>query len=190
MPGEAFLWYVKTNGGSRMPHSNLQSTFETVSSENTRVQPSPEIGAPGVQRMSFSEMLRSDDVCRGLLEKARWPQGPDCPNCGVKGSASRLTTRSGFWTCRACRNCQFSVTSGTRLHRTRLPVSAWVRLFHATQIAGQSFNPPQVSRRFGVAYLTAESMLQRVEALKDDMPEMAARLEAMLRDLASESIRP
>lgn len=169
-----------------MTQSNFQPYRETISSDPMRTSFSQE-RASGVTRLSFSDMLRSDDVCRSLLEKARWPDGPLCPRCGAAGAASKLTTRSGFWTCRACRNCQFSVTSGTQLHRTRIPISAWVRLFHSTQILGHSFNPPQVSRRFGVAYLTAESMLKRVEALKHDMPEMTERLEMSLRELASET---
>ncbi|WP_245545189.1 hypothetical protein [Parvibaculum lavamentivorans] len=45
----------------------------------------------------------------------------------------------------------------------------------------------QVSRRFDVAYLTAKSMLRRVEALKREMPEMAMRLETQLRRLAAGS---
>ncbi|MDP1626165.1 transposase [Parvibaculum sp.] len=133
---------------------------------------------------SIAETLDSEEICREILEKARWPGGPVCMNCGAHGAASRLTTRPGLWTCKACRRCQYSVTSGTQLHRSRLPVSAWVKLFYATEIRKQNLTASQVSRRFNVAYLTAKSMLQRVEALKRDMPEMAQRLEDQLRALA------
>ena len=169
-----------------MTQSSFQPFRETISPDSV-LGPRPSESATGVSRLTFSDMLRSEDICRSLLEKARWPDGPLCPGCGAVGAASKLTTRSGFWTCRACRNCQFSVTSGTQLHRTRIPISAWVRLFHSTQILGHTFSPPHVSRRFGVAYLTAESMLKRVEALKHDMPEVTERLEASLRELASET---
>lgn len=139
----------------------------------------------GVSRPhSMAEMIESDEFCRELLEKARWPDGPVCMNCGAHGAASRLTTRPGLWTCKACRRCQYSVTSGTQLHRSRLPVSAWVKLFYATEIRNQTLTASQVSRRFNVAYLTAKSMLKRVEALKREMPEMAQRLESQLRELA------
>lgn len=138
---------------------------------------------------SVAEMLESEEFCRELLESARWPEGPVCMSCGAKGAASRLTTRPGLWTCKACRRCQYSVTSGTQLHRSRLPVSAWVKLFYATQIRNQNLTASQVSRRFNVAYLTAKSMLRRIDALKREMPEMADRLEKSLRDLASSSAR-
>ena len=138
---------------------------------------------------SLTEMLESEEFCRELLERARWPEGPVCMSCGAKGAASRLTTRPGLWTCKACRRCQYSVTSGTQLHRSRLPVSAWVKLFYATQIRKQNLTASQVSRRFDVAYLTAKSMLHRVDALKREMPEMADRLEQSLRELASTALR-
>ena len=138
---------------------------------------------------SVGEMLESEEFCRGLLESARWPDGPVCMRCNAKGAASRLTTRPGLWTCKACRRCQYSVTSGTQLHRSRLPVSAWVKLFYATQIRNQNLTASQVSRRFSVAYLTAKSMLRRIDALKREMPEMADRLERSLRDLAASNAR-
>lgn len=144
--------------------------------------------APSRSR-SVTETMESEEFCRELLESARWPEGPVCMNCGAKGAASRLTTRPGLWTCKACRRCQYSVTSGTQLHRSRLPVSAWVKLFYATQIRNQNLTASQVSRRFDVAYLTAKSMLRRIEALRREMPEMADRLERSLRDLAGSNTR-
>jgi len=135
------------------------------------------------QPRPVGELLQSEEFCREMLEKARWPEGPVCMGCGAKGAASRLTTRPGLWTCKACRRCQYSVTSGTQLHRSRLPVSAWVRLFHAVEIKKQSLTPSQVSRRYNVAYLTAKSMLERVGALRREMPDMADRLEMQLRTL-------
>jgi hypothetical protein len=68
-------------------------------------------------------------------------------------------------------------------------VSAWVKLFYVTQIRNQNLTASQVSRRFSVAYLTAKSMLRRIDTLKREMPEMADRLERSLRDLAASSAR-
>lgn len=138
---------------------------------------------------SVAAMIESDEFCRELLENARWPDGPVCMNCGAHGAASRLTTRPGLWTCKACRRCQYSVTSGTQLHRSRLPVSTWVKLFHAVEIRNQRLTASQVSRRFSVAYLTAKSMLARIEALKRDMPGMTTRLDEQLRALADGTFR-
>jgi hypothetical protein len=60
-----------------------------------------------------------------------------------------------------------------------------VKLFYTTQIRNQNLTASQVSRRFNVAYLTAKSMLRRIDAIRREMPEMAERLERSLRDLAN-----
>ncbi len=136
---------------------------------------------------AVADMLESEEMSRALLERARWPEGPVCPSCGAKNAASRLSTRPGLWTCKACRRCQYSVTSGTHLHRSRLPVSVWVKFYHLTHIANRTLTASQVSRRYNVAYLTAKSMLRRIEAMKTDRPEMMERLETLLRDLEKEA---
>jgi hypothetical protein len=66
-------------------------------------------------------------------------------------------------------------------------VSVWVKFFHLTHIANRTLTASQVSRRYNVAYLTAKSMLRRIEAMKADRPEMMERLETLLRDLEKET---
>ena len=76
--------------------------------------------------VSFVQRFSTDEACRAFLERVRWPNGPVCPKCGSMGQASRVTSRTGTWggcvgTCKA----QFSVTAGTPLHRTRVPLTKW-----------------------------------------------------------------
>jgi hypothetical protein len=68
------------------------------------------------------------------------------------------------------------VTSGTPLHGTRVTLSSWLVLFHAQEIRRQRLSVSQVSRKLGVSYLTAKSMLQRLDELREKMPAMAERL--------------
>jgi hypothetical protein len=139
-----------------------------------RARPNPTLG----------EVLESEDLSRALLEAARWPHGPECLRCHTLGAACRLTTRPGLWTCKACRSCQYSVTSGTPLHGTRVTLCSWVVLFHAQEIRRQRLSVSQVSRKLGVSYLTAKSMLQRLDELREKMPDMAERLRHQLASLA------
>lgn len=53
----------------------------------------------------------------------RWPNGVTCPTCGNQ-SIHSVRGREIFQ-CRECRR-QFSATSGTVLHRTRLPIQMWL----------------------------------------------------------------
>ncbi len=56
--------------------------------------------------------------------QVRWPDGPICIRCQA-ASPTWISSRTLFQ-CRHCRH-QFSVTTGTFLHRTRLPLSKWFR---------------------------------------------------------------
>jgi transposase-like protein len=60
---------------------------------------------------------------RDRFVATRWPNGVSCPACGDK-SINTLPKRDLFQ-CRKCRK-QFSPTSGTDLHRTRLSVQMWL----------------------------------------------------------------
>lgn len=62
-------------------------------------------------------------ACRDRFIETRWPEGVICPACGDR-SVNTLPKRDLFQ-CRQCRK-QFSPTSGTALHRTRLSVQMWL----------------------------------------------------------------
>jgi hypothetical protein len=70
----------------------------------------------------FQARFASDAACRHYLMACRWPDGFRCPACGDAGSYL-LATRD-LLQCRACRR-QTSVTAGTALDRTRLPLPLW-----------------------------------------------------------------
>jgi hypothetical protein len=74
----------------------------------------PSVAAP---RKRFCDEVK----CRAFLEYARWPRGPGCPARGVVGRASRITTHPGEFTCLSYKR-RFSVTVGTPVHRTHLPM--------------------------------------------------------------------
>lgn len=137
-----------------------------------------------VQFPSLGEVLESEELSRALLEVARWPHGPECLNCKTLGAACRLTTRPGLWTCKACRRCQYSVTSGTPLHGTRVSLTSWVVLLHIQEVRRQRPSISQVSRKLGVSYLTAKSMLLRLDELRATMPAMSERIRSQLLDLS------
>lgn len=158
-------------------------------SENLSSSPSSAAGVTGAfdgvrPTPSLGEVFESEALSRKLLEAARWPQGPECLRCHALGAACRLTTRPGLWTCKACRNCQYSVTSGTPLHGTRVTLASWLVLFDALEIRRQRLSVSQVSRKLGVSYLTAKSMLQRLGELREKMPGMAERMTSQLADLS------
>jgi hypothetical protein len=73
-------------------------------------------------RERIDTVFRTEELCRERLTTVRWPNGVTCTMCGSQ-EVSDLSGRS-FFRCRSCRT-QFSVTSGTALHRTRVPIQVW-----------------------------------------------------------------
>ena len=58
-----------------------------------------------------------------ILSAARWPDGFVCPGCG-SGKAWRLETKAWTYECASCGR-QTSVTAGTIMHHSKLPLTAW-----------------------------------------------------------------
>ncbi len=66
----------------------------------------------------------SRSVSRSLnLFAARWPDGFVCPGCG-KRKAWQLQTKLWTWECAGCGK-QTSVTAGTIMHHSKLPLTTW-----------------------------------------------------------------
>lgn len=72
---------------------------------------------------AFNALFPDEDAARAWFERARWPDGPTCYHCGTIGDAAYMP-KTKFWHCKACKG-QFSVTAGTPMHRTHLPLLTW-----------------------------------------------------------------
>lgn len=101
------------------------------------------------------------------LSEVRWPQGPTCGRCR-RTSITWIETRSLFQ-CRSCRH-QFSVTSDTSLHRTRLPLGMWFQaveslIRYREGIFGDFHMPAQaLAETLGVQYVAARRIRKVVLA--------------------------
>lgn len=103
----------------------------------------------------------SDDACRAYLEQLRWPDGVRCPRCD-NASVSRIAERQQY-DCNSCRY-QFSVTSGTMLHDTHLPLSKWFATAYMMIEGKKGISALEVKRSLGVAYKTAWYLCHRIRA--------------------------
>jgi len=70
----------------------------------------------------FQRQFADEEACRQYLEACRWPEGFRCPRCG-HGRAFPLRE----WQRRECAKCRYqvSLTAGTVLHRTKVPLTVW-----------------------------------------------------------------
>lgn len=109
--------------------------------------------------------------CRETLERLRWPEGPVCPHCGTGGpSISKVQGKShrpGLYLCSECRS-QFTVTVGTPLAGSKLPLNTWVRAAHMLNALPDTVTVREVEHSLGVTYKTAWHMVQKLLASVED----------------------
>ena len=90
----------------------------------------------------------------------RWPDGPQCPNCGTGDVAVRSGVPPLRWRCRGCRS-EFTVTSGTAMHGSRIGAGRWVAA--AVRWEGRRSG---LARMLGVSSATAGRVLAALEATR------------------------
>ncbi|MBI4329377.1 MAG: transposase, partial [Chloroflexi bacterium] len=110
---------------------------------------------PKTYRMDLVKLVdtfHSEEACREYLEGLRWPDGIVCLRCGSK-SVSQIQERDQY-DCNSCRY-QFSVTSGTILHDTHLPLWKWFLTAYMMIEAKKGVSALQIKRTINVSYKTA-----------------------------------
>lgn len=111
------------------------------------------------------DRFRDEDACVEFLETLRWPDGPRCPRCD-SASVSRIDTRIQL-DCNDCRY-RFSVTAGTIMHDTKLPLYKWLVAIYLIVESKKGISANQLKRTIGVSYKTAWYLCHRIrEAMKD-----------------------
>src|SRR5580692_6890887 len=112
-----------------------------------------------------SVIFHDDNAAREHLERVLWPHGPICPRCGVMGD--RITklqgksTRPGVYKCKECRK-PFSVTVGTVMERSHVPLSKWVLAAQLMASSKKGFSALQLQRMIGTNYETAWFLFHRL----------------------------
>ena len=112
------------------------------------------------QTMLDLERRFADEAsCRTYLAAMRWPDGFVCPDCQARRS---ITTGRGRLRCTACSR-EVTVTSGTVLQDSKLPLRLWVRaIWHVTnQKNGMSALGLQRALGLG-SYKTAWTVLHKL----------------------------
>lgn len=106
----------------------------------------------------FRAAFPDEAACRAYLEQVRWPTGPKCPRC-AEAKVWRLPPPS--YRCAAC-GYDFTVTVGTLLADTRLPLSLWFEAMWYVVNQKNGASALGVQRVLGVSYLTAWRWLHKL----------------------------
>jgi transposase-like protein len=110
--------------------------------------------------VEFQRRFADDAACLDYLAASRWPEGFRCPACC--GSRAWVLARRHLWQCAACGH-QTSVTAGTVLHGTRLPLSLWFWAAYLVTTHHPGISAKQLQRQLGLSrYETAWMVLHKL----------------------------
>ncbi|SIQ72326.1 Transposase zinc-ribbon domain-containing protein [Acidiphilium rubrum] len=106
----------------------------------------------GLSEAEFDRLYGTEEQCRPVVIKLRWPDGFSCPVCG--GASYSVVKTRGLLQSTACRR-QTSPIAGTMFASTKLPLRTWFRaMYHMTQ-GKQGISLIELGRRLGVRQTTA-----------------------------------
>lgn len=112
---------------------------------------------------AFYETFPDEASCWRWLRRMRWPRGFRCPRCG--GRESSWLWRRRLEQCQRCRY-QASLTAGTVLHNTRVPLRTWLLAVFFVARHKQSISALQLQRDVGIgSYKTAWLLLHKLRAV-------------------------
>ena len=116
--------------------------------------------------ITLMDRYSCNEKCRDTLEKIRWPYGVACLKCGTIGIPELPV--GGKFQCAACRY-QFSVTTGTIMHDSHLPIRTWFLAVYLMCVSKKGMSAHQLHRTLGVSYKTAWYLCHRIrEAMGND----------------------
>ena len=88
------------------------------------------------QGMSLNEFMTrygTEEQCEAALERARWPGGFVCAQCGAHRHGAFAVGRRRYWECAHC-HAQTTLRSGTLFHASKLPLIVWFQaIYRVTQ---------------------------------------------------------
>jgi transposase-like protein len=113
----------------------------------------------------FMDRFGTEQACREFLFHNRWPDGFRCPRCG-SSEAYAMRTRP-HWKCKACGH-QVSVTAGTIMHKSHLPLTTWFLAIYLVSQSKRGISALELSKQIGRRYETAWHLLHKIRRVMSD----------------------
>lgn len=122
----------------------------------------------GMSLPEFLACFGTEEACVEAVRRARWPEGFVCPRCAGRAHCIVIGSGRRLYQCHACRR-QTSLTAGTLLGNTKLPLTRWFLAIYLISQAKTGLSALELKRRIGVSYPTAWLMHHKI------MTAMASR---------------
>ena len=134
--------------------------------------------------MDTNEFRRSfpdEEACRTYLETSIWSNGRICPHCRDQKSwaLTGSSVRAGLYECANC-HTQFTVTTGTPLHATKLPLQTWLLAMDFMVNSSKGVSSVFLAKYLGVSQKTAWKVGHAVRALMQSHTDLSGQLDGIV----------
>ena len=108
----------------------------------------------------FQRQFATEEACQRYLVASRWPDGFRCPRCDHRRAYPMVSHQR--WRCVEC-GYQVSLTAGTVLHNTKLPLTVWFWAAYLMTTDTRGISALLLQRQLGLRrYETAWMMLHKL----------------------------
>jgi hypothetical protein len=108
----------------------------------------------GISIPEFLSHSGTEAQCAEALKHSRWPQGFRCPKCSSRQHSPVAHSTGKRYKCGGCR-LETSLTAGTLMEYTKLPLTTWFLASHLISQAKTDVSALALKRDLGVSYPTA-----------------------------------
>ena len=130
--------------------------------------------------MTITELRKQfpDEVsCRQFFETTIWASGRICPHCGHGNSwaIKSKSARAGLYECAGC-GLQFTVTTKTPMHSTKLPLWTWLLAMYLISSSSKGISSVILGSLIGTRQKTAWKLGHAIRAMMALVPTELPRL--------------
>ena len=115
----------------------------------------------GITLMEIVKRFDTEEKAEAWFIEQRWPDGVVCPFCESLEVSPRPNRKPQPYRCRTCRK-DFSVKTGTLLHRSHLPLSKWAIAYYLFATSLKGVSSMKLYRDLGITQKTAWYMAHRI----------------------------
>ena len=122
-----------------------------------------------------------ENPCRQFFESVIWRQGRFCPHCQcaksyhIRGGSAR----PGLYECAQCKR-QFTVTTKTPMHSTKLPLWKWLLVMYYMVNSSKGVSSVFIAKWVGISQKTAWKVGHAVRAMMDPGNEIVPALSGIV----------
>ncbi len=129
----------------------------------------------------FRALFPNEETCRQYLERTIWPDGRKCPHCNSDRSwaITGPSARSGLYECAACGH-QFTVTTKTPLHATKLPLRTWLMAMYFMMYSSKGVSSVFLAKWLGVTQKSSWKIGHAIRAMMKLYSDTLAPLEGIV----------